>query len=589
MGNEIITPETSQNNNVEKNQPQKNTPLIIIIIVLCLLLIGAGGYIVWDKINNNSDTEEKNDNKDNDDSENEHIEPEKKYSLNVYGTKDYLCLKKGDSCKDLAFTISTKTEEAKVLNVAGRNYVLYQDEKIYLYNNENKKIEEVSIPKDSDKYDLLYNYETEEVSGLSFSKNEKTTYYNLETKSTLYANKYEELYPVNNDFIYAGKNIDSDEPTFYLLNAKKEEPPLITKKDVCAYFSIKETKDSYFILLNRGCVGGSESSIYTKQAEKITDYISGELFSIDENLRVYENKKLKEYNTNGELIKTYDNTGDVKAVYKDIYVSLEDNILYIKDYNGQKYKMLDWKKEYYFHSMISGYYNANDLSNEQEKAAGYYFIIETGKNDMSASGVEYYFNPKTKEIKSWELSEIGGYAKPILYLYPEAETEVTVNFEHEEKLTTTYPKFKDEWKVTAKPNGDLYDENGKYYYGLYWEEDLNHQVDFSTGFYVTKDDAIDFLEEKLATIGLKDKEKNEFIMYWLPILEKNGQSLVYFELTEERDTYNKLQISPNPDSLLRIAIHVKKVNDKVNIKEEKLPTFNRIGFTAVEWGGVIYK
>ena len=77
-------------------------------------------------------------------------------------------------------------------------------------------------------------------------------------------------------------------------------------------------------------------------------------------------------------------------------------------------------------------------------------------------------------------------------------------------------------------------------------------------------------------------------MYWLPILEKNGKNLVYFELTDEREAYNKLIIEPKVDSLLRVAMHVKKVDQEVNIKEQKLPTFKRKGFTAVEWGGVIH-
>ena len=519
MDNETTpTSEQTQTNNLENNQianPKKknNTPLIIVIIILCLLLLGAGGYIVWDKINNN-DTEEKNDKKDSNDEQNtekDHIEPEKKYSLNVYGTKDYLCLKEGNSCEDLAFTIPTKTEAAKILSTAGRNYVLYLDEEIYLYNKNTEKTEEISIPTTAEKYTILYNYELENVSGIAFNQNKKVTYYNIDVKSTLYEDKYEELYAINDEYIYGAKGLDEEEPTYYLLNAKKEELPLITKKDACAYFSVKETKDSYFILLNTGCVGGNSSSIYTSKAERITDYIESELYDIDDNLLVYENNKLKEYNTKGELIKTYEESDSVKSVYKDIYVSLENNALYIKEYTGNKYKLIDWKDGYYFHTMISGYYDEDALQNEQEKAAGYYFIIETGSSNMQSSGIEYYFNPKTKEIKNWELPEIGGYAKPVLYLYPEKETEVTINFEHEENLTTTYPKFKDEWKVTAKPNGDLYDENGKYYYGLYWEEDLNHQVDFSTGFYVTKENAIEFLEEKLTIIGLNDKERNEFI------------------------------------------------------------------------------
>ena len=77
-------------------------------------------------------------------------------------------------------------------------------------------------------------------------------------------------------------------------------------------------------------------------------------------------------------------------------------------------------------------------------------------------------------------------------------------------------------------------------------------------------------------------------MYWLPILESNGQSLVYFELTGEREAYNRLNISPKPDSMLRVAMHVKKVNNKVDIKEQQLDTFNRVGFSAIEWGGIIH-
>jgi hypothetical protein len=180
--------------------------------------------------------------------------------------------------------------------------------------------------------------------------------------------------------------------------------------------------------------------------------------------------------------------------------------------------------------------------------------------------------------------------KPVLYLYPKMDnTKIKVSFANPNRLTTTYPKFNKVWEVIANRNGDLYDAKGNYYYGLYWEEDRPIKIDFSEGFYVTKDNAIDFLEEKLSTIGLSDRERNEFIMYWLPILEKNERNLVYFELTESREANNKLIINPKPDSLLRIAIHVKKVDKKIDLKEQKLPTFNRTGFTVVEWGGTIVK
>lgn len=213
------------------------------------------------------------------------------------------------------------------------------------------------------------------------------------------------------------------------------------------------------------------------------------------------------------------------------------------------------------------------------------FEVTTSDDYSSCIDLEYDF---ISGKGSSENKMCAGISKPILYLYPEKKEEVIVTFDNPEVLETTYPKYKDKWEVTANTDGSLYDKNGKYYYALYWDEQKIHTVDFKEGFYVTKNNAIEFLEEKLDYIGLSPKEKNEFIMYWLPILEKNKKSLVYFELTEERDSYSKINITPKPDSMLRLVIHIKKVKKKTDIKEQNLTSFDRTGFTAVEWGGTTY-
>ena len=181
--------------------------------------------------------------------------------------------------------------------------------------------------------------------------------------------------------------------------------------------------------------------------------------------------------------------------------------------------------------------------------------------------------------------------KPVLYLYPKKDnTKVTVTFKKPELLTTTYPKYEDKWEVTANKNGNLTDSKGNNYYALYWEDKSKTKVNFDEGYYVTKDNAIEFLEEKLKYIGLNDKERNEFIMYWLPVLEKNKKSIVHFELTESRQKNNELIITPTPDSLLRLSIHIKKVDKKPKkLEKQKLENFKRKGFVAVEWGGVNHK
>ena len=180
----------------------------------------------------------------------------------------------------------------------------------------------------------------------------------------------------------------------------------------------------------------------------------------------------------------------------------------------------------------------------------------------------------------------GSIDKPVLYLYPEEDINVKVSFKNPELLTTTYPKYNNGWNVFVDKSGNINDGE-KNYYALYWEEKPTKKESFNEGFYVEKDNAIEFLEEKLSIIGLNDRERNEFIMYWLPILEKNKKSLVYFELTDEKQKANELIIEPKPDSLLRLTMHVKKVNRKTEIKEQTLNTFKRIGFTAVEWGGIV--
>ena len=137
------------------------------------------------------------------------------------------------------------------------------------------------------------------------------------------------------------------------------------------------------------------------------------------------------------------------------------------------------------------------------------------------------------------------------------DIELIIKFKNEDQLLTTYPKYNNEWKVLVRKDGTIIDKSGRSYYALYFDEKNNSGCTFEEGFYVTKDNAISFLEEKLEILGFTEREANEFIMYWLPILEKNEHNLVYFELTEERNAFNEIEISPKPDSLLRMAIHVK--------------------------------
>lgn len=420
---------------------------------------------------------------------------------------------------------------------------------------------------------------------------ESTVLYDIRKDKKIFeSHNYYDFKYINLKRVQAYQGYGNDKETILLDLITEEELMNVETNDLyqCGGMNFAGYGDNYITLGETDCVGGPGMvDLYTTDLKLVLKNVSSSTLSLDGDYLFFrDNNVVHKYDNKGNEINRY-KFNKVLDVIGHFFVVVENNSIIIKDEEDLSVTLGGWKDNYIYHSMISGYYDANVLSNENEKKAGIYLIIETGENGPS-SGVEYYFNIDTHETNKYDLPQIGGYAKPVLYLYPEKDTNVEISFENKDYLTTTYPKYKDSWKVFAKTNGDLYDEDGKYYYGLYWEEDLNHKVNFSSGFYVEKDNAIEFLEEKLTLLGFNDRERNEFIMYWLPILEKNGKSLVYFELTEERDSYNKLNISPKPDSLLRVAIHVKKVDKKINIKEQNLPTFERVGFTAVEWGGVVY-
>ena len=175
--------------------------------------------------------------------------------------------------------------------------------------------------------------------------------------------------------------------------------------------------------------------------------------------------------------------------------------------------------------------------------------------------------------------------KPVLYLYPEEEMEVTVTLDFDGTLTSTYPAYGDGWTVTARPDGTLTNPaTGREYYCLFWEGESDAAYDFSTGYCVTGKDTAVFLERALAQLGLTEKEANEFIIYWLPRMESNAYNLVSFQSEAYTDSA-ELTIDPAPDTVIRVFMAWKGLDQPEKITPQELTAVERNGFTVVEWGG----
>ena len=187
------------------------------------------------------------------------------------------------------------------------------------------------------------------------------------------------------------------------------------------------------------------------------------------------------------------------------------------------------------------------------------------------------------EASDWQPDPNAAY-KPVIYLYPEKEMQVSVDLTLDGKLTCTYPAYNNGWNVTATPDGTLTDASGQTYNYLYWEGETYAKYDMSKGFCVKGKDTAAFLEGALEQLGLTRREANEFIVYWLPHMEQNPYNIISFQ-TDAYTNAAELKVSPEPDTLIRVFMSWKKADSYISLPEQGFSAVQRSGFTVVEWGG----
>jgi hypothetical protein len=179
--------------------------------------------------------------------------------------------------------------------------------------------------------------------------------------------------------------------------------------------------------------------------------------------------------------------------------------------------------------------------------------------------------------------------KPIIYLYPKEKTEVTLSFEFKGKLLTTFPKYDKNWNVIAEPNGQIFDTKTKRNYSsLFWDGDISFEPEhyqYESGFIVYNENLAEFLIEKLEFIGLNTTETNEFVQFWLPILEQKKYNFIHFLVNDECNEVSINNVNPNPDTTIRVYMEYYGLDEYTEIKEQELLKTERKGFTLVEWGG----
>jgi hypothetical protein len=179
------------------------------------------------------------------------------------------------------------------------------------------------------------------------------------------------------------------------------------------------------------------------------------------------------------------------------------------------------------------------------------------------------------------------YFKPVIYLYPEKEKNIDVKINVKGNLTVTYPVYNNGWNFNATPEGKLKFDNKIYNY-LFWESTgASYEVNLSdrTGFVVSSDTLLRFLENSLEKMNFTAAEAADFITFWYPKLAENDENFIQFVFNEDCDSYAELQITPKPDQVFRLGMIYKKADSDFIPEKQILPTVNRNGFYVIEWGG----
>lgn len=184
--------------------------------------------------------------------------------------------------------------------------------------------------------------------------------------------------------------------------------------------------------------------------------------------------------------------------------------------------------------------------------------------------------------------------KPVIYAYSEKEIEASIELNYAGNLTFTYPEINDnKWNFKTKKDGTISFENGKNYPYLFYEGLLSEKLHFKQkngkyfGNIVQQDSLIPFLETTLINLGLNEKEQADFITFWGPKMTVFENVFVQILIDEDYDQIAILKINPKPDNIRRIYLIYSEIKDKKSFfyETQNFYTFNRNGFTVLEWGG----
>lgn len=219
--------------------------------------------------------------------------------------------------------------------------------------------------------------------------------------------------------------------------------------------------------------------------------------------------------------------------------------------------------------------------------SSYCFISCTILLCINGCGKNPFFSEPEKELveEYYRGGRVRAF-KPNVYIYPEYSLNLSVKIELPlgGEIIKSVPKYGNGWNIFVDTSGRI---NDQYEY-LFYECDIPDVFQRTEGWIVEKKDLTEFFKSNLEEYGFIEEEIQDFLEYWIPILDAKSYYEIFPQRKEILDQVIRLEFSHQPKSILRL-FYLINGTDKPgsNLRTPDTIHFTRRGFSVVEWGGII--
>ena len=177
--------------------------------------------------------------------------------------------------------------------------------------------------------------------------------------------------------------------------------------------------------------------------------------------------------------------------------------------------------------------------------------------------------------------------KPNIYLYPEYELQLSVRIEFPlgGEITQSDPEYGSGWDVFVDTEGLIDHQYSCLFYECVVPTDIFQRTE---GWIVEQKDLTEFFQSNLRAYGFIEHEIQDFLDYWIPLLDEKDYYEIFPQHEELIDQVVRLEFSHQPNSILRLFYLINGTDQPgADLTVPEIIPFARQGFTVVEWGGIL--